>query len=138
MRKFLCSLIVLALAFTALGAFAATKLNLKSHPLMLVPRTKSGSPAVKGKGPLKYDPHSMQNWKAVNKLSPAMNQKIRAQQKGRFANGTIDTLPYFNSYFLTGDGKNSIYVYSMLGGSPPAGGTTNIQTEIIPLISELD
>jgi hypothetical protein len=67
-----------------------------------------------------------------------MNQKIRAQQKGRFANGTIDTLPYFNSYFLTGDGKNSIYVYSMLGGSPPAGGTTNIQTEIIPLISELD
>jgi hypothetical protein len=28
--------------------------------------------------------------------SPAMQQKIKAQQHGSFVNGTIDTIPYFN------------------------------------------
>ena len=116
MRKVLCSLTLVALAFTAIGAFAANTLNLKTHPLKYVPRTTSGSP-VKGTGPLQYDPHSMLNWKAVNKLSPAMQQKIKAQQKGSFVNGTIDTIAYFNSWFITGDGKNSVYVYSMVGGN---------------------
>jgi len=79
----------------------------------------------------------MQSLKAVNKLSPAMNAKIRAQQKGSFVNGKIDTIPYFNSYFLTGS-RNSLYVYSMVGGSPTLGGTTTVPTEIVPLTSELD
>jgi hypothetical protein len=117
---------------------AANQLNSQHHPpVKYLAKTTSGSP-VHGTGALKYDPHSMANWKAVNKLSPAMNQKIRAQQHGSFVRGAIDTIPYFNGYFLTGDGKNSIYVYSMVGGPPPAGGTTNIPTEIIPLVSELD
>jgi hypothetical protein len=138
MRKLLCSLIVLALAFTAIGAFAANRLNPKNYPLKTVPKSTIIGKQVKQSGPIQADPHTMLNWKAVNKLSPAMNTKIKAQQKGSFVNGTIDTLPYFNGYFLTGDGKNSLYTYSMLGGSPPAGGTTNIQTEIIPLISILE
>ena len=138
MRKVLCSLTILALAFTAIGAFAANRLNAKNHPpVKYLPRTTGGSP-VHPSGKLQYDPHSLQNWKAVNKLSPAMQQKIKAQQHGSFANGTIDTIPYFNSWFLTGDGKNSVYVYSMVGHSPAAGGTTNVPTEIIPLVSELD
>lgn len=137
MRKLLSSLIILALAFTAVGAFAVTRYNPKSHTLKTVPKTTSGSP-VKQSGAIKADPHSMANWHAVNKLSPAMNAKIKAQQKGSFVNGTIDTIPYFNGYFFTGDGKNSVYTYSMLGQSPAAGGTTTIQTEIIPLISILE
>lgn len=139
MRKFLCSLTILALVLSASGAFAATHLlNPKNHPtIKYLPRTTKGSP-VKATSAAKYQNHSLQSLKAINKLSPAMNAKITAQQKGSYVNGTIDTIPYFNSWFITGDGKNSVYTYSMVGGSPPAGGTTNIPTEVIPLISELD
>lgn len=138
MRKFLCSLTILALAFTAIGAVAAIHLNPKDHPTVkYLPKSTGGSPA-KLTGGLKYQNHSMQSLKAVNKLSPTMNAKVTAQQKGSYVNGTINTIPYFNSWFITGDGKNSVYTYSMVGGNPPAGGTTKVPTEIVPLVSELD
>src|SRR6516164_8671797 len=77
MRKLLCSLIVLALAFTAIGAFAANRLNPKNYPLKTVPKSTIIGKQVKQSGPIQADPHTMLNWKAVNKLSPAMNTKIK-------------------------------------------------------------
>ena len=139
MRKLLCFTVLLALAVSTVGAFAANHLNTANHPpVKYLPKTTSGSPAHVTGG-MKYDPHSMAQWKAVNRLSTANNARIQQQtHSGTFVNGTIDTIPYFNSWFITGDGKNSVYTYSMVGHSPTAGGTTTVPTEIIPLTSELD
>ncbi len=136
MRKLLCLLIILALAFAAVGAFAATH---KYTSVKKVPATKSGSP-IKLTGKPQFDPHTMAQFKAQNHLSYAMNQKIQQAAgkapKNGYINGTIDTIPYFNSWFITGE-RNSIYPYSMAGHSPSAGGTTTVPTEIIPLITVL-
>jgi hypothetical protein len=135
MRKLLCSLTILALTFTAVGAFAATKPTLKK-----VPKTTKGSPAHVTGG-IHYEPHSLAQFKAQNHLSYATNQKIlnsaKLAKKGGYVNGTIDTIPYFSSWFITGS-RNSIYPYAMVGQNPAAGGTTSVNTEIIPLASELD
>ena len=134
MRKLLCSLTILALAFGAVEGFAATK-----RTLMKVPMTKGGSP-IKLTGKFQLDPHSLAAFKAQNHLSYAMNQKIQQAggkaPKNGYINGTIDTIPYFSSWFITGQ-RNSIYPYSMVGQSPKAGGTTTVQTEIIPLVTIL-
>ena len=123
MRKLLCSLTILALAFGAVEGFAAPK------TLMKVPMTKGGSPVKSKLGKLQFDPHSLAAFKAQNHLSYAMNQKIQQAggkaKKGSYINGTIDTIPYFSSWFITGS-RNSIYPYSMAGQSPTAGGTTTI------------
>ena len=125
----------MALAFLSVGAFAANH-----RPIKYLPKTTSGKP-VHLTGKAQYDPHSMSQFKAQNHLSYAMNQKIQQASgkapKNGFINGTIDTIPYFSSWFITGS-RNSIYPYSMAGHSPSAGGATTVPTEIIPLISELD
>lgn len=78
--------------------------------------------------------------KAQNHLSYAMNQQIKNQglhaKKGGYINGTIDTIPNFSSWFITGS-RNSIYPFSMVGQSPSAGGTTSVNNQIIPLVSVL-
>jgi len=133
MRKILCSLTILALSLTAVGSFAKT--------IKVVPKTTSGKPIPKGfvkwQG---HDPSSLAQFKAQNHLSYAMNSKLKAvalmAPKGKYVKGTIDTLPYFSSWFITGS-RNSIYPYSMVGGSPSAGGTTSVNTQLIPLISVL-
>jgi hypothetical protein len=138
MRKLLCSLAILALAFTAVGAFAANKNVVYKY----VPKTTKGSPIPKGSIKFQgFDPHSLAQYKAQNHLSYAMNQKIQQQggkaKKGGYINGTIDTVPYFSSWFITGE-RNSIYPYSMVGQSPSAGGTTTVNNQIIPLITVLE
>lgn len=131
MRKILCIGVILTLAMVTVGAFAADR------PVIKLPKTTSGSPATVVGG-LKFDPHSLAQYKTQNRLSSAMNSYILRQQSGTaFKNGTIDTVPYFNSWFVTGE-HNSVYTYSMLGHNPAAGGTTTVQTEIIPLVTELD
>jgi hypothetical protein len=79
--------------------------------------------------------------KAQNHLSTAMNQLLTKEKAGvggglgspGYKNGTVDTLPYFNSWFITGY-RNSVYTYSMVGHSPTAGGTTTITNRILPLV----
>ncbi len=76
-------------------------------------------------------------FKAQNHLSAQMNKTLVQQRQGaNFKNGTIDTVPYFNSSFITG-GRNSIYAYSMVGQTPQAGGTTWIDNRILPLQVQL-
>lgn len=125
----------LALSFEAAPAYAdgTVKLHstIKGHPI--------GPIRMQGR-----DPHSMVAFKAQNHLSAAMNNhllKEKSSAGGSFAgpgikNGTVDTVPYFNSWFITGS-RNSIYTYSMVGQSPTMGGTTGINNELIPLITLL-
>jgi len=135
MRKLLCTLTILALIFAAVGGFAATKAKVYKT----VPRTTSGKPFPHIQG-AKFDPHTLAQFKAQNHLSYAMNQNIKNQglkaKKGGYINGTIDTVPYFSSWFITGS-RNSIYPFSMVGQSPSAGGTTGVNNQIIPLITVL-
>ncbi len=134
MRKILCSLTILALTLTAVGSFAKT--------IKYVPKTTSGKALPKGfvkwQG---HDPSSLAQFKAQNHLSPAVNSKIKAAglmaPKGKYVKGTIDTIPYFSSWFITG-ARNSIYPFSMVGGSPAAGGTTTVNNQIIPLVTVLE
>ena len=82
---------------------------------------------------------------ARNLLGTALNlQLVRekastggALNSPNFKNGTADTVPYFNSWFVTGS-RNSLYTYSMMGHSPKAGGTTGIDNRLLPLIISLD
>jgi hypothetical protein len=137
MRKLLCSLTLLALTFAAVGGFAATKPRVYKY----VPKTTSGKPVPKGSIKFKgFDPASMAAFKAQNHLPYAMNQKIKnaglLAKKNGYINGTLDTIPYFSSWYITGN-RNSIYPFSMVGQDPSAGGTTGVNTQIIPLISVL-
>lgn len=89
----------------------------------------------KGAGP------SWTEYQAQNHLSTAMNQQLITEKAGAggtlstpgIKNGTVDTIPYFNSWFLTGT-RNSIYTYSMAGHNPTSGGTTMIHNLVIPLV----
>ena len=135
MRKLLCSLTLSALALTSVGGFAATKAKVIKY----VPKATKGKPYGKILT-AKKDPSNLVQFKAQNHLSYAVNQKIlnaaKTAKKGGYVNGTIDTVPYFSSWFITGS-RNSVYPYSMVGHSPAAGGTTNITTQLIPLVTVL-
>jgi hypothetical protein len=137
MRKLVCLLTILALAFAAVGGFAATKNVVYKY----VPQTTSGKPIPKGSIKFEgFDPHSLAQFKAQNHLSYAMNQNLKNQalkaKNNSYINGTIDTVPYFSNWFITGS-RNSVYPYSMVGHSPSAGGTTTVNNQIIPLITVL-
>lgn len=137
MRKLLCPRAILALIFAAVGGFAANK----DVTYKYVPKTTSGKPIPKGYIKFEgYDTHNAAKFKAQNHLSYAVNQKILERgleaKKGNFINGTIDTIPYFSSWFITGN-RNSVYPYSMAGQDPAAGGTTPVDNRIIPLVSVL-
>ena len=136
MRKLLCSLTILALIFATVQGFAAS-----GKKIWVAPRTTSGKPVPKGSIKFYgYDSHKLAQYKTLNKLSYAMNQKLRNQglgaKKNSYVNGTVDTIPYFSSWFITGS-RNSVYPYSMVGHSPSAGGTTRVNTVIIPVTSVL-
>jgi len=83
-------------------------------------------------------------YKAQNQLTAATNQRLTKEKSSAggtvltpgVQNGSTDTIPYFNSWFLTGS-RNSIYTYSMVGHSPKAGGTTLINNMLIPLEIQL-
>lgn len=137
MRKLTSSLILLALTFAAVGGFAANKTTVYKT----VPKTTSGKAIPKGFVKMQgRDPSSLAQFKAQNHLSYATNYKIKSQaqhaKKGGYLNGTIDTVPYFQSWFITGS-RNSVYPYSMVGQNPTAGGTTLINNQIIPLVTVL-
>jgi hypothetical protein len=137
MRKLLCSLTILALILAAVGGFAASKKVVYKQ----VPKTTSGKPIPKGSIKFQgFDSHSLAKLKSQNHLTYAMNQKLlnaaKQAKKGSYVNGTVDTIPYFSSWFITGS-RNSVYPYSMVGQSPTAGGTTTVNNQIIPLISVL-
>jgi len=137
MRKLLCSLAILALIFAAVGGFAANKNVVYKY----VPKTTKGSPIPKGSIKFQgFDPHSLSQFKAQNHLPYAMNYNIKNQAlrapKNTAINGTIDTIPYFQDWFITGT-RNSIYPYSMVGQNPAAGGTTWVKNQIIPLVTVL-
>lgn len=136
MRKLLCSLTLLGLIFASVGGFAAS-----GKKVYIAPRTTTGKSIPKGF--LKFqghDPASLAQYKAQNHLSYAMNQKIKNQglkaRKGSFVNCTIDTIPCFSSWFITGS-RNSVYPYSMVGQNPAAGGTTGVNNVIIPVVTFL-
>ncbi len=135
----LLSIAALALSFGAMANSAAAQRVVKLRS------TTVGTPIPPGKiKKLGADPHKLAALKAQNHLSAAMNHKLTAERTGLggtmsdpgIKNGTVDTVPYFNSWFVTGS-RNSIYPYSMVGQSPTAGGTTGINNELIPLITEL-
>jgi hypothetical protein len=134
MRKPLCLLTMLALAF-AVDVFAQAPHVVYKE----VPRTVSGQPFATIQGAT-FEPHGLANFKAQNHLSYAVNQNIKSAGlkvgNAGFINGPIDTVPYFQSWFITGS-RNSVYPYSMVGHSPKAGGTTTINTQLIPLITVL-
>src|SRR6516225_11290799 len=134
MRTISGLLCILALTFGAVAGFAADK------EVRILKSTTKGKPippgSIKFLGP---DNHSLASYKAQNHLSAATNQLIKntALKAPAFHNGTaLNTIPYFQNWFITGT-RNSVYPYSMVGQSPPAGGTTGINNQIIPLITVL-
>lgn len=131
MRKTAGLLSILALLLTAAPGFAAGGTVLR--PTITGSRIPPGY--IQYKGP---DHYSLAKYKAQNHLSSAMNNLIIKQESGpQFHNCSgFLSLPCFNSWFITGY-RNSVYTYAMLGGSPKAGGTTNISNEVIPLESQL-
>lgn len=128
MRKTLSSLAVLGLTLVTATAFAQKNYR-------MLPTTTSGSP-IKLSGKAQFDPHSP--LKAQNRLSSTMNAFLIKEKSGAsYRNGTVNTIPYFDSWFITGGGHNSIYTYSIVGHSPKTGGTTTVNNQIIPLITAL-
>jgi len=87
---------------------------------------------------------NLASFRAQNKLSSTMSQQLVKEKSSaggtfgnpNYVNGVVDTIPYFNSWFITGS-RNSVYTYSMFGHSPKAGGTTYINNRILPLIIDL-
>ena len=128
MRRIAGLLTLVTLTFAATTGFA--------QRIMTVPRTTSGSPITLN-GPMQYDPHSAASYKAQNKLNSSMASTLYKEKIGaNFKNGSVDTIPYFDNWFITG-GKNSVYTYSMVGHSPKVGGTTMVNTQLIPLVTRL-
>ena len=117
----------------ALGSsFAATRTAPVVHRLT----AKANGPAVVQRIPLssvKMNNNNLASWHAKNGLSAAMNTKmINARKGASFRNGTVDTIPYFDNWFITGT-RNSVYTYSMVGHNPKAGGTTSFNTLMLPV-----
>src|SRR6266850_1395620 len=135
MRKLFRLLYVLVWSLGAVNSFAAAKVIMLTAPKG---RNPAGSYARVWKG-TDYS-KGVAAWKAQNHLTATMNQLLVREKSGAggglgwrgYKNGTVDTLPYFNSWFITG-GRNSVYTYSMAGKSPKAGGTTLIENRILPL-----
>lgn len=137
MRKLTGLLCILVLMLGAASSFAATR-----KVITLTAPKGSNPPGVYARVLVGRDSNpKLAPFKAQNHLSSAMNQKIKnaalLAKKNSYVNGTIDTIPYFNSWFITGK-RNSIYAYSMVGQDPTAGGTTGIDNRIIPLIVSLN
>jgi hypothetical protein len=143
MRKILGLFCLLALCF----GVSVSSVSGQGTTRRSVPMTTSGSPVPAGSikllGP---DHHSLASFKAQNHLTAALIQRLaedRADLGGNpndpgIKNGTVDTVPYFNSWFKTVGTRNSgRYPYSMVGQSPAAGGTTGINNQVIPLITVL-
>lgn len=129
MRKIAGLLSVLTLTFGTAASFAA------EQKVILKPTTKGTR--VTEVLMAEREPASLAQLKAQNKLSTATNNfLVKEKQGASFKNGTASTIPYFNSWFITGY-RNSVYTYSMAGHSPKAGGTTAINNELIPLITQL-
>jgi hypothetical protein len=136
MRKILGLLCLLVLYFGVADYAIAQGTRVR-----LATPTTTGSPIAAGSiklaGP---DNHSLVKLKAQNHLSSALNQMLSRERAGTggtmsdpgIKNGTADTIPYFNSWFITGS-RNSIYPYSMVGHSPSNGGTTGVNNEVITL-----
>ncbi|GAC1653157.1 MAG: hypothetical protein NVS9B15_13790 [Acidobacteriaceae bacterium] len=57
---------------------------------------------------------------------------LNARKGANFRNGTVDTIPYFDNWFITGS-RNSVYTYSMIGHNPKAGGTTTFIALMLPV-----
>jgi len=134
MRKIAVLLSILVLTFGAVASFATEK------EVRILKSTTKGQPVQPGS--IKYlgpDHYSLATYKAQNHLSTATNQLIKttALKAPAFHNGTaLNTVPYFQSWFITGT-RNSVYPYSMVGQSPPAGGTTALNNQMIPLVTVL-
>ncbi len=132
MRKVLGLLTILAV--TALLAAGATKKPVFVHKIQL--KTVKGSNTTGKPRYVKVGSEAnskLVQFKAQNHLSSTTNALLTKQKAGaNYTNGTIDTVPYFNSWFITGS-RNSIYTYSMVGHNPKAGGTTGINNRILPL-----
>jgi hypothetical protein len=140
MRKILGLVCLLALYFGVVDYASAQGTNIRQ-----VPPTTTGAPipagSIKLLGP---DNHGLVKLKAQNHLSSALNLKLLRERSGTggsssdpgIKNGAVDTIPYFNSWFITGT-RNSVYTYSMVGHSPSVGGTTGINNQVIPLVTVL-
>ncbi|PYT20107.1 MAG: hypothetical protein DMG58_34755 [Acidobacteria bacterium] len=139
MRKLFRLLYVLVWSFGVVSSFAAAKVIMLaapkgSNPAGSYARVQKGTDYSKG----------VAAWKAQNHLTTTTNQRLVREKAGvgggfgrpGYKNGTMDTVPYFNSWFITG-GRNSVYTYSMVGKSPKAGGTTLIENRILPLFIAL-
>jgi hypothetical protein len=135
-RKALCAIASAALGLGAMTASAAPRII---H--ITAPKGGNSGGAKTRVGVGKAVGPSWTEYKAQNHLSAALNEELIKEKSGSggslstpgIQNGTVDTIPYFNSWFLTGT-RNSIYTYSMAGQNPRAGGTTTIQNLVIPLI----
>jgi hypothetical protein len=136
MRKILGLLCLLVLYF-GVADYAIAQ---GTRTRLATPTTTGSQPpagSVKLVGP---DDHSFVKLKAQNHLSSALNQMLSRERSGTggtmsdpgIKNGTADTIPYFNSWFITGS-RNSIYPYSMVGHSPSNGGTTGVNNEVLTL-----
>jgi hypothetical protein len=135
MRKVAGLICILALTFGAVASFAAARKVIT----VTAPKgsNTTGHYAYVTVGPdygTKLAPY-----KAQNHLSAAMNQGLKssAMKAPAFHNGTIDTVPYFQNWFITSS-RNSVYPYSMVGQNPKAGGTTGVNNRILPLAITLD
>ncbi len=128
MRKNLISVGIVTLSLAAVASYAQTPVTTNVGP---------GSPIVGAFANWSADPATMAEFKAQNNLSPAQNALTRGL--GKYKNATVPggTIPFFESYFLTGS-RNSLYTYTMVGQSPTAGGTTTIPTVLIPLPIQLN
>jgi hypothetical protein len=127
MPKNLLSVGIVALSFAAAASYAQT---------LVTATGGTGSPIVGGFANWSPDPAGMTEFKAQNHLNVTQNALTRGL--GKYKNTTVPggTIPFFESYFLTGS-RNSIYTYTMVGQSPVAGGTTTIPTVLITLPLEL-
>jgi len=135
MRKVAGLICILALTFGAVASFAAP-------PKVITVKAPKGSNTT---GKYAYVPvgpdygKTLAPYKAQNHLNAAVNQGLKssAMKAPAFHNGTIDTVPYFQNWFITGS-RNSIYPYSMVGQNPKAGGTTGVNNRILPLAITLN
>src|SRR5438270_1577025 len=130
----IASLFVLALG----SSFAATA-KAPQHTLNVGKPVSGGIQTihVSSAKALKMNNSTLAAWHAKNSLTAATNQTLLNNRKGaNFRNGTIDTIPYFDNWFITGS-RNSVYTYSMVGHSPKVGGTTTINTLFLPVRIDL-
>jgi hypothetical protein len=136
MRKISGLLTILALALAVAGvASAASTKKLTITRKIQLKSVKGTNPAGKIRT-IKVGNETNAKlipFKAQNHLTSAMNSLLIKQKAGAtYKNGTVDTVPFFNSWFITGS-RNSIYTYSMVGHSPKTGATTGVNNRILPL-----